>query len=59
MNIIRPSVTCADVKQYFQNLSKELSDKYKSEYNRLGWTKIISYIVIILTFGVSMIWNII
>ena len=59
MNMIRPSVTCADVKQYFQNLSKELSDKYKSEYNRLDWTRIISLIVIILTLGISMIWNII
>lgn len=59
MNIIKPSVTCTDVKQYFQDLSKEVSDKYKSEYNRLEWTRIISYIVIILTFGISMIWNII
>lgn len=54
MNIIRPSVTSADVKQYFQDLSKELSEKYKHKYDTLGWIYDISCITFILIAGIIL-----
>ena len=54
MNIIRPSVTCADVKQYFQDLSKELSEKYKHKYDTLGWIYDISRLIFILIAGIIL-----
>ena len=47
-------MTSADVKQYFQDLSKELSEKYKHKYDTLGWIYDISCITFILIAGIIL-----